>query len=565
MIKSTVVDNERHTLQTFLFEKEFSYQEKSVLIQDNVRREAKEWFESEQGEKAYHPIKGKHKPRYINFLYRNYLERQGIELKKSEKTVYLLDCRHEHFTKDCDYPNMGEKYHIGNGLSDKLPLMVMFKRMKETGKLILSLMEYHAQSAYYCKNVLQKFKKNTDLVISGNKLMLFHDNLLISNPEKLQRHLEKVKNLIAYLEKSDLDLTDTPFLEIKKAFGDGSLAHYRYSQNPIYNELPLKGLARGAIFGAVDYEYPYPVYVNNKLYPITSINNKGDKAVMQQLRKLRANIIRYLKQGDTMGATNHFLNKIDYPPSIRKILLQKPYIMPAPSLLLKQLIDDLGVDIARNVLTNTDYIERAIGILLLVKAGFHYKTLLAQSDNYDNHLFRNGIKSILTLHIGTGFELPKRNHDSLDDYMEKMSGILCICSRLCRANLSKNEIDNFLAQSPKAISGLRFLSTCYQAGDIKIRPIANMQEFINVGSVLENCLTVGSSYYEAWINAYCFLFVVTKNDEYVALVEVDTNNTIICAKGKHNAPINSKDPIFKNTIKDWAELNNIPIKSRDLD
>lgn len=559
MIKSTVVDDENVLLQTFLFEKKLKYRPTKRMVLTDVRKQALKWWRSKESQHVRRKsnISTEKSLRDICFLYRS--NHGGF--KEHLITNYNLEYSHEFLdwsnVDNNNYPNFSQPYFSWGNISASYPLMVTFKKYKKTGKVVLSLMEYCFKPKMYCKNIIQMYKRSTDLLVDvTGELSIFYNGKPSSSPYSLNNFLNKFKILINYLNDSDLDLSDTPFLEIKKAFGDGSLEHYRYSRNPIFYQLPLRGLARRSIFANVDLHNHFSVYDKKKLYPITSTNYEIDKKTIYELDKIRRNMNRWLDRGDTKRATKHFLNKIDYPPSIEKILLGMPYIFKEPSELLKGLIDDLGVDISRNVLANVERPECGIAILLMVKAGFSCRTMLRLQDNQD---FIACAKMLLFLHLvkKIPLDLLKRNNDTATKYFLRISDIGNYAK-----NLYRDEIIDYLT---KNIDIKNTSLKSYSKGDIQIRPIGDMQEFLAVGSRLKICLRANEYYAEKWLKGDVLLYVLTQNGKYMACIELTKGHDLVNAKMSCNTPVKYyPDPIFNNTIKEWARKCNINVPTLDL-
>lgn len=336
---------------------------------------------------------------------------------------------------------------------------------------------------------------------------------------------------------------------------------YRVKQNPKLGDLPWDIYDIANIY---DHTLAIPPYAN-------SVEAKaGERSVTN----VKVSLNRYLRRGDTKKAVRECFYGYEYPKSINKVLFQtKPLEFPYSSYRnIRQLIDRLGVNIARNMITNDDgtpdyAVINNLCIIDMLDIGFSVREI-KKTNYYECSDTLRIRETLLGCNITLEF-MPKikEYHDYLVDlwtaerraarersYIEHNEAMMRRKETRGVVEAAYREVDTSDESLAFTVNGFTF------------RTPASTHELREVGASLSICVSYEwylRSFYLSNINIVLITKPATNGSEkYIACLELRGNN-LVQAKLNSNRFVASDKEVFKAT-KEWVAANDITLACEDM-
>lgn len=336
---------------------------------------------------------------------------------------------------------------------------------------------------------------------------------------------------------------------------------YRVKQNPKLEDLPWDIYAMANIY---DHSLSIP-YHSNKTKA-----NEGERSVSNA----KVSLNRYLRRGDTKQAINACFYGFEYPKSINKVLFQtEPFEFPYASYRnISDLVERLGVNVARNLISNDDgtpnynaiYNHHAIELLDL---GFSVNAIKKSDLSEASDMLRIR-KALLDQNHTLQFKA------KVKDYHDYLLAIWVAERRAIRAaqdeqrmvaEIKRNETRKKLE---KAYKDVNTYSEHYffEVDDYVFRTPACTSELRDVADSLNICVSY-DWYLQSFYLGHIDIVLITKrqdarNDKYIACLEL-RNSHLIQAKLNSNMKVMGDDEVFEATKK-WAKVKNIILACEDV-
>lgn len=259
---------------------------------------------------------------------------------------------------------------------------------------------------------------------------------------------------------------------------------------------------------------------------------------------------------DTKAATLQGFYGIDFPKSIKKLLIQRlePFEKTKGSFIeIKQLIESVGLDNARSLLVAIDF-RSLYSINNCLEIGFTPRAIL-------NAINREGtyyLTDVSNMHYRCSRQenlVFNPNMREYHDYLLEISNRLF--PRNYGASVSNNVDYAELYKEVDTSQDLPYLET----NEYIFRSPKTVSELPEVGTAMHICV----GYYQdrAFLKNLNILLVIDKaSNSYVGCIEV-RGDYITQAKLKYNKLL-SDDVNMVASLNEYCSINNIQIKTRDV-
>lgn len=431
------------------------------------------------------------------------------------------------------------------------PSYLAVTEFKDTGNLVFNIhiktLAYSLKSCKVFKSSKVKYSFYID--VKTNKPLLFKDGKLGYTDLTLNNFFSEMYKLLYSGDNTEISFFKDKFLEgFIKGFGrdytkDMSVRDYLNELTQTKGPLGLKNL--------------YRVRSNPKLYDLPwSEYHLCSLYVGSHLALARRRILHHLNKGDTKAATLQGFYNIEFPKSIKKLMIQRlePFEKTKGSVIeIKQLIEDVGLDNARSLLVAVDF-RSLYAINNCLDIGFTPRAIL-------NAINREGVyylTDISSMH----YRCSRRENLVFNPNMREYHDYLIeVANRVFPRNygVSASSIMDYseLYKEVDTSQDLPYLET----NEYIFRSPKTVLELAEVGTAMHICV----GYYQdrAFLKNLNILLVIDKaSNSYVGCIEV-RGDYITQAKLKYNKLL-SDDVNMVATLNEYCSINNIQIKTRDI-
>lgn len=515
--------------------------------------------------KRYIPDESDHlKPQIIKFIYGDY---GHIHCSQMRLITYVYSRLIPTQKKKCRTEKMSFNYkkHLSGGVFNNMISKTVFKDSNVISWKILHVNIEANHRRNYQKRTISKHSFEIRLYPNTGKIAVLRSGRLsihLSDINKALKQFARVKDEMEYYYNKAT--ADDWFKEINDLMAFPDVDNYYILRNSDINNLEI------------------PFYIKLSLYG--EYDNGHDRVnLRRRISYISKN--KKLTEGHKSKLVNDaLLFKINFPKSIRKILLTYPLQSENALLKIHEKIPMLGVNkikilletylkkietsglkIKGMTLEKADYYYpdlSIIGYLMdFLDIGFSFEKILnffKKEKLNSTYYIRDSLRIINTLNTNEyEFTLPQANsfenlHDALTTIQQNMYAL---------QNAKRQKL-LFVPHESKFESEA--------LGEYTIRPIVNLHELISIGDKMSHCV---ASYIPYVQSKQVEILVITKQhkdgEKYVVCLELIPSTsrrkktTLVQAKLNGNRLL-SIMPDLNNAVVEWAKGKKINIKTSDI-